>query len=156
MALLLAGCRSPARANPHQRGHARLAHGRGHLSRPDRRRHTGRRRQARGRTQERLRSRSQARPIAAGDGNTQRYWSALEPLRQRFARVPNPDLVMVVYPHLAKGKYPVPGYVTVFRCTSRPVCAPRQVAEDLIAGHARYQVPRLRPRTPAPSRRASP
>jgi hypothetical protein len=28
--------------------------------------------------------------------------------------VPNPDLVMVVYPHLARGKYPVPGYVTTF------------------------------------------
>lgn len=57
---------------------------------------------------------SVARPIAQGDGHTQRYWSALEPLQQRFARVPNPDLVMVVFPHLARGKYPVPGYVTAF------------------------------------------
>jgi conjugative transfer region lipoprotein (TIGR03751 family) len=32
----------------------------------------------------------------------------------RFARLPNPDLVMYVYPHLAKGRYPVPGYATVF------------------------------------------
>lgn len=32
----------------------------------------------------------------------------------RFARLPNPDLEMYVYPHLAKGKYPVPGYTTVF------------------------------------------
>lgn len=54
------------------------------------------------------------RTAAAGDEDTGRYWSALEPMRQRFARVPNPDLVMVVYPHLAQGKYPVPGYVTVF------------------------------------------
>lgn len=40
-----------------------------------------------------------------------------EPIRQlerRFVRVPNPDLVMTVFPHLAKGKYPVPGYVTAF------------------------------------------
>jgi len=35
-------------------------------------------------------------------------------LQQRFQRLPNPDLVMSVFPHLAKGKYPVPGYVTVF------------------------------------------
>ncbi|RMX08146.1 TIGR03751 family conjugal transfer lipoprotein [Corticibacter populi] len=55
-----------------------------------------------------------ARSIGAGDELTDRYWSALEPMNQRFQRVPNPDLVMVVYPHLAKGKYPVPGYVTVF------------------------------------------
>lgn len=90
--------------------------------------------------QERLRSQSQARPIAPGDGNTQRYWSALEPLQQRFARVPNPDLVMMVYPHLAKGKYPVPGYVTVFPMYEQTQYAlPGEVAEDLIAGHARYQ-----------------
>ncbi|THT98407.1 TIGR03751 family conjugal transfer lipoprotein [Lampropedia puyangensis] len=55
-----------------------------------------------------------ARAIGAGDELSERYWSAIEPMNQRFQRVPNPDLVMVVYPHLAKGKYPVPGYVTVF------------------------------------------
>ena len=38
----------------------------------------------------------------------------LSSLQQRFQRLPNPDLVMSVFPHLAKGKYPVPGYVTVF------------------------------------------
>lgn len=33
----------------------------------------------------------------------------------RFARLPNPDLVMYVTPHLsANGRYPVPGYSTVF------------------------------------------
>jgi conjugative transfer region lipoprotein (TIGR03751 family) len=33
----------------------------------------------------------------------------------RFARLPNPDLVMYVTPHLATGgHYPVPGYTTVF------------------------------------------
>lgn|GEM_PF-498068 len=40
--------------------------------------------------------------------------SDLSPLQQRFQRLPNPDLVMTVFPHLAKGKYPIPGYVTVF------------------------------------------
>lgn len=35
-------------------------------------------------------------------------------IERRFARVANPDLVMTVFPHLAKGHYPVPGYVTVF------------------------------------------
>ena len=38
----------------------------------------------------------------------------LSPLQQRFQRLPNPDLVMHVFPHLARGRYPVPGYVTVF------------------------------------------
>lgn len=38
----------------------------------------------------------------------------LDALRQGFARLPNPDLVMYVFPHLARGRYPVPGYHTVF------------------------------------------
>ena len=106
--------------------------------------------------QERLRSQSQARPIAPGDGNTQRYWSALEPLQQRFARVPNPDLVMVVYPHLAKGKYPVPGYVTVFPMYEQTQYAlPGEVAEDLIAGHARYQGSATAARSTSDSARAN-
>jgi conjugative transfer region lipoprotein (TIGR03751 family) len=57
---------------------------------------------------------STPRPVREADADTQRYWSALEPMRNRFARVPNPELVMVVYPHLSRGKYPVPGYVTAF------------------------------------------
>lgn len=63
---------------------------------------------------DRLLSGSAPRPVHEGDTDTQRYWSALEPMRNRFARVPNPDMVMVVFPHLARGQYPVPGYVTVF------------------------------------------
>ncbi|WP_230971782.1 TIGR03751 family conjugal transfer lipoprotein [Nitrogeniibacter aestuarii] len=35
-------------------------------------------------------------------------------VEQRFPRVPNPDLVMWVAPHLSPGRYPVPGYLTVF------------------------------------------
>lgn len=88
---------------------------------------------------ERLVRDSAARPIAQGDGQTQRYWSALEPLQQRFARVPNPDLVMVVFPHLAKGKYPVPGYVTAFPMYETTEYAlPGEVAEQLQAGRAAF------------------
>lgn len=36
------------------------------------------------------------------------------PLDNRFVRLPNPDLTMHVFPHLAQGRYPVPGYDTVF------------------------------------------
>lgn len=90
--------------------------------------------------QGRLRRDSQTRPVAAGDEDTRRYWSALEPLRQRFARVPNPDLVMLVYPHLARGKYPVPGYVTVFPMYEQTLYAlPGEVQQDLITGRGLYQ-----------------
>lgn len=37
-----------------------------------------------------------------------------EPLGNRFERLPNPDLTMHVFPHLSQGRYPVPGYDTVF------------------------------------------
>lgn len=63
---------------------------------------------------ESLQSASRARTVDGRDAQQSKYWDPLKPTQQRFARVPNPDLVMVVYPHLAKGKYPVPGYVTVF------------------------------------------
>lgn len=82
---------------------------------------------------------SRARPIAAGDERTQRYWSALEPMQQRFARVPNPDLVMVVFPHLARGKYPVPGYVTAFPMYETTEYAlPGEVAEQLSTDRAAF------------------
>jgi conjugative transfer region lipoprotein (TIGR03751 family) len=63
---------------------------------------------------EALHTESRARTVDGHDARQSKYWDPLKPTQQRFARVPNPDLVMVVYPHLAKGKYPVPGYVTVF------------------------------------------
>ena len=41
--------------------------------------------------------------------------AAVAELQQRFTRLPNPDLVMYVTPHLSpNGRYPVPGYTTVF------------------------------------------
>ncbi|EAQ3014216.1 TIGR03751 family conjugal transfer lipoprotein [Salmonella enterica] len=35
-------------------------------------------------------------------------------LSQQFPRLPNPDMVMYVFPHLADGSAPVLGYSTVF------------------------------------------
>lgn len=35
-------------------------------------------------------------------------------IQQTFPRLPNPDMVMYVFPHLADGTTPVPGYSTVF------------------------------------------
>ncbi|MFD1803626.1 TIGR03751 family conjugal transfer lipoprotein [Mixta tenebrionis] len=35
-------------------------------------------------------------------------------ITQQFPRLPNPDMVMYLYPHLAGGNTPVPGYSTVF------------------------------------------
>ncbi|EBJ2068785.1 TIGR03751 family conjugal transfer lipoprotein [Salmonella enterica] len=35
-------------------------------------------------------------------------------LSQQFPRLLNPDMVMYVFPHLADGSAPVPGYSTVF------------------------------------------
>lgn len=35
-------------------------------------------------------------------------------LSQIFPRLPNPDMVMYIFPHLTNGNTPVPGYSTVF------------------------------------------
>ncbi|MCP9269681.1 TIGR03751 family conjugal transfer lipoprotein [Xenorhabdus sp. XENO-1] len=40
--------------------------------------------------------------------------SAAHEISQQFPRLPNPDMVMYVYPHLVAGKTPIPGYSTVF------------------------------------------
>src|SRR5438132_11855519 len=40
--------------------------------------------------------------------------SLSQALDNRFERLQNPDLTMHVFPHLAQGRYPVPGYDTVF------------------------------------------
>ncbi len=41
--------------------------------------------------------------------------SAGDQLNQRFTRLPNPTLMLYVYPHLAAdNQYPVPGYFTSF------------------------------------------
>ncbi len=51
------------------------------------------------------------RPAPPPDPLSRAY---IERIEARFTRAPNPDLVMYVYPHLATGKYPVPGYYTAF------------------------------------------
>ncbi|MBD2799926.1 TIGR03751 family conjugal transfer lipoprotein [Xenorhabdus sp. M] len=40
--------------------------------------------------------------------------SAAQEISQQFPRLPNPDMVMYVYPHLVTGNTPIPGYSTVF------------------------------------------
>lgn len=50
----------------------------------------------------------------AGDPAPGPATEATQPVNQRFTRLPNPDLVMYVAPHLsADGRYPIPGYSTV-------------------------------------------
>ncbi|MCK0513228.1 TIGR03751 family conjugal transfer lipoprotein [Aromatoleum buckelii] len=71
---------------------------------------------------------------------------AMLQLERRFARLPNPDLIMVVFPHLSRGKYPAPGYVTAFPMYER--------IEYLLPGEADAMRPARTPTsasTPAPS-----
>lgn len=64
------------------------------------------------------------RPIADGALVEQRIQytrTAANEIYSQFARLPNPDLVMYVFPHLAGGDpVPVPGYSTVFPLYSTP------------------------------------
>jgi conjugative transfer region lipoprotein (TIGR03751 family) len=51
---------------------------------------------------------------AAYPGSASRYArEEADVLNQRFRRLPNPDLVLYVYPHMSASGAPVPGYVTV-------------------------------------------
>ncbi|CAI9395616.1 TIGR03751 family conjugal transfer lipoprotein [Salmonella enterica subsp. enterica serovar Pomona] len=53
-------------------------------------------------------------------------------IQQTFPRLPNPDMVMYVFPHLAGGNTPVPGYSTVFPFYSQVQYAlPGERTEDL-------------------------
>ncbi len=53
-------------------------------------------------------------PIApSADSETRGGRQALDYLQQDFQRVPNPEILGYVYPHLA-GDLPVPGYYTAF------------------------------------------
>lgn len=47
------------------------------------------------------------------DAETRRGRAALDDLQRDFQRVPNPEILGYVYPHLAEGM-PVPGYYTAF------------------------------------------
>lgn len=55
-------------------------------------------------------------PVVDGDGALHGYTrEAYNEIDTTFPRVPNPSLVMYVYPHLAGNEQvPVPGYVTTF------------------------------------------
>ena len=56
------------------------------------------------------------RPVVDGDGALHGYSrEAYNEIDTTFPRVPNPSLVMYVFPHLAGNEQvPVPGYVTTF------------------------------------------
>ena len=52
------------------------------------------------------------RPLSGGGADLSNYTrSAATELTTRFPRVPNPTLVMFVFPHIVGGDMPVPGYV---------------------------------------------
>ncbi|HCF3623462.1 TPA: TIGR03751 family conjugal transfer lipoprotein [Pseudomonas aeruginosa] len=63
---------------------------------------------------------------------TQYTRTAANEIRRQFPRLPNPDLVMFVYPHLAgSDPVPVPGYSTVFPLYQRVQYAmPGERTED--------------------------
>ncbi|TVR65497.1 MAG: TIGR03751 family conjugal transfer lipoprotein [Candidatus Competibacteraceae bacterium] len=52
-------------------------------------------------------------PAPAATAATRRGHAALADLRRDFQRVPDPEILGYVYPHLA-GETPIPGYYTVF------------------------------------------
>ncbi len=63
-----------------------------------------------------LRGEVGSRPLASGDASLDGYTrEAVNELETTFPRLPNPTLVMYVFPHLAsEERVPVPGYVTTF------------------------------------------
>jgi conjugative transfer region lipoprotein (TIGR03751 family) len=77
------------------------------------------------------------RPLTSADlaANLQEPYtrSAANEIRSLFPRLPNPDLVMYVYPHLSGTEQaPVPGYSTVFPFYQRVQYAlPGERQEDL-------------------------
>ena len=63
-----------------------------------------------------LRGELGSRPPPSGDASLDGYTrEAVNELETTFPRLPNPTLVMYVFPHLAsEERVPVPGYVTTF------------------------------------------
>ena len=78
------------------------------------------------------------RPLTEGDvwaapaANAAYTRTATNEIRQQFRRLPNPDLVMYVFPHLAgTDPVPVPGYSTVYPLYQRVQYAmPGERVED--------------------------
>jgi conjugative transfer region lipoprotein (TIGR03751 family) len=65
-------------------------------------------------------ARSQLRhPPDAVPTQTPYLRDATSEIRSQFPRLPNPDMVLYVFPHL-NGNTPVPGYSTVFPLYTRP------------------------------------
>ncbi|SEP17797.1 TIGR03751 family conjugal transfer lipoprotein [Aquisalimonas asiatica] len=64
---------------------------------------------------------SRIRQVHDGDVDLDGYTrTAADEIATRFSRVPNPTMVMYVYPHLAgQDEAPVPGYATSFRMYER-------------------------------------
>ena len=62
------------------------------------------------------------RPLGDGEADLAGYSrTAFDELDVRFPRLPNPTLVMYVFPHLAGSeRVPVPGYATAFPMYERP------------------------------------
>ena len=64
------------------------------------------------------------RPIGDGEQRAEqtRYTrGAANEIYSQFSRLPNPDLVMFIYPHLAGSEsVPVPGYSTIFPLYEKP------------------------------------
>lgn len=56
------------------------------------------------------------RPLAAGETDNAKFTrTAQNEIYSQFKRLPNPDLVMYVFPHMAgSDPAPIPGYTTVF------------------------------------------
>ena len=63
-----------------------------------------------------LRGELGTRPLKSGDASLEGYTrDALNEIETIFPRLPNPTLVMYVFPHLAtEERVPVPGYATTF------------------------------------------
>ena len=77
------------------------------------------------------------RPLSDGDeqpssGSRGDLRQRAKALHQQFPRLPNPDLVMYVFPHLAgEESVPVPGYSTVFPLYQHvPYALPGERLED--------------------------
>ncbi len=60
-------------------------------------------------------------PGASGETAPDTRWSrdAVTEIDNRFPLLPNPWLVLYIYPHLAEDGAPVPGYTTAFRMYAR-------------------------------------
>jgi conjugative transfer region lipoprotein (TIGR03751 family) len=79
------------------------------------------------------------RGINDGEADLSGYTrDAASELRVKFPRLPNPTLVLYVFPHLTAEGLPVPGYATAFDVyPSAPFALPGELTQDEVsAAHA--------------------